>query len=84
MTKKEKISIEHDRTIQENIELTFDFIRAMIDNPELAKQLPDKCEIAFSKNGFSPLSDKKFAKKQLIKVSHTFDIVNRKKSQLTA
>ena len=76
MTNKEKI--------QRDIELTFDFIRLIIDNPKLAEQLPDKCEIDFIEKDFSSFTEKKLTKKQLIKVNHTFEIVNNKKSHAIA
>lgn len=76
MTSKEKI--------QKDIELTFDFIRLIIDNPKLAGQLPDKCEIEFIEKDFTSLTEKELTKKQLIKVNHTFDIIKNKKSQALA
>ncbi|MFA4851554.1 MAG: hypothetical protein WC868_10460 [Bacteroidales bacterium] len=76
MTNKEKI--------QRDIELTFDFIRQIIDNPRLAEQLPDKCEIDFIEKDFTSLTEKDLTKKQLIKVNHTFDIVKNKKSHAIA
>ncbi|MFA4851098.1 MAG: hypothetical protein WC868_01865 [Bacteroidales bacterium] len=62
MTNKEKI--------QRDIELTFDFIRQIIDSPRLAEQLPDKCEIDFIEKDFTSLTEKDLTKKQLIKVNH--------------
>ena len=76
MTNKEKI--------QRDIELTFDFIRLIIDNPKIADQLPNKCEIDFIEKDFSSLTEKELAKKQLIKVNHTFEIVKNKKIRLAA
>jgi len=76
MTNKEKI--------QKDIELTFDFIRQIIDNPGFAKQLPDKCEIDFIEKNFTSMTEKDLTKKQLIKVNHTFDIVKSKKSHAIA
>ncbi len=71
-------------TIRKNIELTFDFVRQIIDNPKLADQLPNKCEIEFIEKDFSSLTEKKWANRQLIKVNPTFDIVKNKKSQAIA
>ncbi len=67
-------------TIRKNIELTFDFVRQIIDNPQIAKQLPDKCEIDFIERDFSSLIDKELKRKQLVKVNHTFEIVANEKS----
>lgn len=76
MTNKEKI--------QRDIELTFDFVRQIIDNPTLADQLPDKCEIDFIYKDFSSLTDKELREKQLIKVNHTFDIIKKEKAHSIA
>ena len=76
MTNKEKI--------KKDIELTFDFVRQIIETPSLAEQLPDKCEIDFIEKDFTSFSEKDLNKKQLIKVNHTFDIVKDKKSHKIA
>ncbi|MDR0792231.1 MAG: hypothetical protein LBE82_02900 [Chitinophagaceae bacterium] len=62
-------------TIQKNIELTFDFVRQIIDNPQLVKQLPDNCEIDFIEKDFSLKQEQELNTKQLLKVNHVFDIV---------
>jgi len=62
-----------------NIGLTFDFVRQIIDNPELAYKIPDKCEIDFIESDFSALAEKALSTKKLIKVSHTFDIISKRK-----
>ena len=62
--------------VNKNIELTFDFIRQIIKNPAIAEQLPDKCEIDFIEKDFSAITEKQLAKKELIKVSHAFEIIN--------
>jgi len=66
-------------TVRKNIELTFDFLRQIIDNPSLADQLPDKCDIDFIENDFSALSDKELKNKKLVKVKRTFEIVKPRK-----
>ena len=68
MTKKEEVN--------KNIELTFAFIRQIIDNPEIAEQLPNKCEIDFIEKDFSAVIEKNLSSKQLIKVNHAFEIVS--------
>jgi len=75
------LSMTNKEKIQRDIELTFDFVRQIIDNPTLAEQLPDKCEIDFIFKDFTSLTEKELKKNQLIKVNHTFDIVKKKKSQ---
>lgn len=64
---------------QRDIGLTFDFVRQIIDNPKLAEQLPDKCEIDFIENDFTSLTDRELTKKHLVKVHHTFEVVRNKK-----
>ncbi|MBI4647593.1 MAG: hypothetical protein HY738_13650 [Bacteroidia bacterium] len=67
--------------IKKDIGLTFNFIRQLIDNPKLAEQLPDKCEIEFLEKDFSSLTESDLANKLLIKVNHSFEILNRKKNE---
>lgn len=67
-------------TVGKNIELTFDFVRQIIDNPKLAEQLPDKCEIDFVEKDFSSLTEKELSTKKLVKVNHTFDIIAKRKA----
>ncbi|MBS4028603.1 MAG: hypothetical protein KGZ58_08190 [Ignavibacteriales bacterium] len=62
-------------TVQKNIELTFDFVRQIIDNPAVVEQLPDKCDIDFIEKDFTLLTEKELTKKRLIKVDHTFEVV---------
>jgi hypothetical protein len=64
-------------TVEKNIGLTFDFIQQIINTPELVAQLPDKCEIDFIEKEFS-VTQKSASKQKLIKVKHTFEIVNNK------
>jgi hypothetical protein len=67
MTKKE--------TIRKNIELTFDFVRQLIENPKLAESLPDKCEIEFIEKDYSSHIEKELKGKKLIKVQHNFELI---------
>ena len=71
-------------TIKKNIELTFEFVRQIIDNPKLLDYFPDKCEIEFIEQDFSSLSEKELTTKKLVKVNHTFDIITGKKPHLTS
>lgn len=71
-------------TVRKNIGLTFDFVRYLITNPQLAEQLPDKCEIDFIESDFSSLTDKELTSKKLVKVNHTFDIITKRKPRITA
>lgn len=68
MTKKE--------TVAKNIELTFDFVRQIIDNPKLADNLPAKCEIEFIERDYSSQTEHDLKNKQLIKVEHNFTFFN--------
>jgi hypothetical protein len=67
MTKKE--------TIRKNIELTFDFVRQLIENPKLAESLPAKCEIEFIEKDYSSYAEKELKGKKLIKVQHNFELI---------
>jgi hypothetical protein len=67
MTKKE--------TIRKNIELTFDFVRQLIENPKLAESLPHKCEIEFIEKDYSLHTEKELKGKKLIKVEHNFKLI---------
>lgn len=62
-------------TVRKNIELTFDFVRQITDNPDLAEMLPDKCEIDFIEKDFSSLSEKELSSRKLVKVNRTFSLV---------
>ena len=70
--------------VRKNIEMTFDFVRHLIDNPQLAEQLPDKCEIDFIESDFSLLTEKELTASKLVKVNHTFDIITKRKPRITA
>ena len=66
-------------TVNKNIELTFDFVRQIIENPKLADSLPAKCEIDFIESDFSSKANKALSTKKLVKVNHTFTIISKKK-----
>ncbi len=66
-------------TIRKNIELTFDFIRQIIDDPKIAEQLPDKSDIDFIGKDFSSLTEKELTKKHLVKVDHKFEVVRERR-----
>ncbi len=66
-------------TVRKNIGLTFDFVRYLINNPQLVEQLPDKCEIEFIESDFSNHTDQELRAKKLVKVNHTFDITTKGK-----
>ncbi|MFH1005714.1 MAG: hypothetical protein V1781_09545 [Bacteroidota bacterium] len=70
-------------TIRKNIELTFDFVRHLIDNTQLAEQLPDKCEIDFIESDFSSLTEKELTANKLVKVNRTFDLITKRKTRIT-
>lgn len=59
-------------TIRKNIELTFDFVRQITDNPGLAEHLPDKCNIDFIVKDLTSLTEKDLKNKKLLKGTHTF------------
>lgn len=67
MTNKEKVT--------RNIGLTFDLIRAIIDDPSITDNFPARCEIEFIEKDFPLL--KKHLKKhsKLIKVKNILEIV---------
>ncbi len=64
-------------TVKKNLELTFEFVHQILDNPKLAEQLPDTCEIDFIEKDFSSQSEHELTKKKLIKVNHNFEIVGK-------
>lgn len=67
MTKKE--------TIAKNIELTFDLVRQIVDNPKIAEGFPDKCEIEFIEKDYSTHTEADLKNKWLIKVEHNFTLI---------
>ena len=63
--------------VKRNISLAFDFLRYLIDHPELTEKLPDSCELEFLDKDF-PLTDTAMSvegtEKTFVKVEHSFDI----------
>ena len=63
--------------MKKNISLVFDFLRYLIDHPELMGKLPDGCELEFLDKDF-PLIESEIsvegAEKAFLKVEHTFNI----------
>ncbi len=68
-------------TVRKSLELTFDFVRQIIDNPSIVNQLPDKCEIEFIDKDFSSLSEDELAQKNFLKVNRSFEVVKTEKTK---
>jgi hypothetical protein len=67
MTNKERVN--------RNVGLTFDLIRKIIDNPDLADRIPDKSVIEFVEKDFE-VRKKSYAKNsKLIKVKNEIEII---------
>ena len=66
MTKKEYV--------EKNIGITFDFVRHIIDNPELVETVPDGAELDFIDKDI-PFKANEQKKKRLVRyrVQHTFE-----------
>jgi hypothetical protein len=66
-------------TVHRNLELTFDFVKHLIDKPELIKDIPDKFELEFFDKDFSAKSLKSSKKngrrKTFVKVKSSFEFV---------
>ena len=66
-----------DEIVKKNISLVFDFLRYLIDHPELMGKLPDGCELEFLDKDF-PLIESEIsvegAEKAFLKVKHIFNI----------
>ena len=71
------LSMTNKEKIQRDIELTFDFVRQIINNPTLAEQLPDKCEIDFIFKDFTSLTENRLHLLTLA-ISHAGEIGYRK------
>ena len=63
--------------VNRNIGLTFDFVKQIIDDPALAEQLPDTCEIDFIEKDFVSKNRENNSKKYLVKVKNTFEVVKK-------
>jgi len=68
-----------DEIASKNISLAFDFLRYLIDHPELLKKLPDGCELEFLDRDFPVIDDREGTEsniaKTFLKVEHTFNPV---------
>lgn len=64
-------------TINRNIELTFDFVKQIIDHPSIAEQLPDHCEKEFIEKDYPSKNHTNIDNKYLVKVKNTFEPVNK-------
>ena len=63
--------------MKKNISLVFDFLRYLIDHPELMGKLPDGCELEFLDKDFPLIESERSvegAEKAFLKVEHTFNI----------
>lgn len=67
----------HKEIVNKNIGLTFDFVKQIIDDPALAEQLPDTCEIDFIEKDFVSKNRENDGKKYLVKVKNTFEVVKK-------
>ena len=62
-----------------NISLTFDFVRELIKNPELLKELPDEFELEFIEKDIPAKAVEDLKNKQLVKVKNTFELIPSQK-----
>lgn len=65
--------------VNRNIGLTFDFVKHLIDNPEMINKLPDYCELSFIDKDFETIKEKtnkpvRTSRKSYIKVKNSFEI----------
>jgi hypothetical protein len=67
-------------TIERNIGLTFDFVNHLIDNPSLAKNLPEDFKLEFIEKDFPNIEKKEQLeldpkiKRKYVRVRNTFEI----------
>lgn len=65
--------------VEKNISLTFDFLRYLIDHPELIEKLPDEGQLEFLETDFSSteleLSSGEVSK-TFLRVKRSFDVWN--------
>lgn len=69
MTKKE--------TVNRNIGLTFDFLRELIANPSLIRNLPDHCELEFIEKDFPMKKQNSLKNKYIVRVKSSFDVISK-------
>jgi hypothetical protein len=74
---KEIKEMRKNEIVKKNISLVFDFLRYLIDHPELIKKLPDGCELEFLDKEFPLIGTEtsvEGAEKAFLKVEHTFNL----------
>jgi len=66
-----------DEIVKKNISLVFDFLRYLMEHPELIEKLPEGCELEFLDRDF-PLIETGISvdgvEKAFLKVEHTFNL----------
>lgn len=70
MTRKEIIS--------ENIDLSFDFMKKILEVPALLDKIPDGANIEFVKKDFNPKKEKPYSKqlrRKFIRVKNDFELL---------
>ncbi len=67
------------KQIAHHIGLTFDFVRELIKNPELLKELPDEFELEFIEKDIPAKAVEDLKNKQLVKVKNTFELIPSQK-----
>ena len=61
-------------TVNRNIGLTFDLIRKIIENPDLAEKIPDKSTIEFVEKDFEYRQKNQAENTKLIQVKNEIEI----------
>jgi hypothetical protein len=70
----------NNETIERNIGLTFDFVNYLMDNPNIAENLPDKFKLEFVEKDFSKNEKKQKPKSasqlksRYVRVKNTFGL----------
>ena len=67
------------KQVAHNISLTFDFVRELIKNPALLKELPDEFELEFIEKDIPAKAVEDLKNKQLVKVKNTFELIPSQK-----
>jgi hypothetical protein len=71
--------MKKNEVVAKNINLTFDFLRNIIDSPDLLSNIPDGTEVDFLETDLpmptSSTTVRKKAKRVMFKVEHTFHSV---------
>ena len=67
-------------TIERNIGLTFDFVNHLIDNPTIAKDLPDDFKLEFIEKDFPNIEKREqhesdsLTKRRFVRVRNSFEL----------